>query len=59
VMDHDNHVANRYGVVGLPASFLVDREGIVREHIFGSLLTEQRITEMVQRYGTASASVRH
>jgi peroxiredoxin len=59
VMDHDNHVANRYGVVGLPASFLVDRQGIVREHIFGSLLTEQRITEMVQRYGTASASVRH
>jgi peroxiredoxin len=59
VMDHDNRVANRYGVVGLPASFLIDRQGIVREHIFGSLLTEQRITEMVQRYGTASASVRH
>jgi peroxiredoxin len=59
VMDHDNRVANRYGVVGLPVSFLVDRQGIVREHIFGNLLTEQRITEMVQRYGTASASVRH
>jgi len=59
VMDHDNHVANRYGVVGLPASFLIDRKGVIREHIFGSLLTEQWITEMVQRYGTASASVPH
>src|SRR5207247_3610479 len=34
VMDHDNRVANQYGVVGLPASFLIDRQGLVREHIF-------------------------
>ncbi len=40
VMDHDNRVANQYGVVGLPASFLIDRQGIVREHIFGNLLTD-------------------
>ena len=51
VMDHDNRVANRYGVVGLPASFIVDRQGIVREQIMGSLLTENRITELVNRYG--------
>src|SRR5256712_1951425 len=57
VMDHNNGVANRYGVVGLPASFLIDRQGIVREHIFGSLLTEQRIAELVRRYGGASASL--
>lgn len=57
VMDHSNSVANRYGVVGLPASFLIDRQGIVREHIFGSLLTEERITELVRRYGGASASL--
>ena len=54
VMDHDNRVANRYGVVGLPASFLIDRQGIVREHIFGNLLTEQRIAALVQQYGGAS-----
>ena len=54
VMDHDNRVANRYGVVGLPASFLIDRQGIVREHIFGNLLTEERIAALVQRYGGAS-----
>ena len=57
VMDHDNRVANRYGVVGLPASFLIDQQGIVREHIFGNLLTEQRIADMVRRYGGASASL--
>jgi peroxiredoxin len=57
VMDHDNVVANRYGVVGLPVSFLVDRQGIVREQIFGSLLTEERIAELVRRYGD-SPSVR-
>jgi len=57
VMDHDNRVANQYGVVGLPASFLIDRQGIVREHIFGNLLTEERISELVRRYGGASASL--
>ncbi len=51
VMDHDNVVANHYGVVGLPASFLVDRQGIVRERISGSLLTEERIADLVRRYG--------
>src|SRR6059036_2812980 len=58
VMDYDNRVANRYGVVGLPASFLIDRQGIVREHIFGNLLTEERISELVRRYDTSPASVR-
>ncbi len=57
VMDHDNRVANRYGVVGLPASFLIDRQGIVREHVFGNLLTEERIAELVRQYGGASASL--
>jgi len=58
VMDHDNRVANRYGVVGLPASFIVDRQGIVREQIFGSVLTEDRIAEMVRRYGDPAPSAR-
>src|SRR5437660_2678942 len=51
VMDHDNQVANMYGVVGLPASFLIDPQGIVRERISGSLLTESHIEEMVKKYG--------
>jgi len=53
----EHRVANQYGVVGLPASFLIDRQGIVREHIFGNLLTEQRIAELVRQYGGASASL--
>lgn len=58
VMDHDNHVANRYGVLGLPASFMVDRQGIVREKVFGSLLTEERIADMVRRYGDFAPAAR-
>ena len=57
VMDHNNRVANRYGVVGLPASFIVDRQGIVREKIFGSLLTEGRIMELFRQYGEVVPSV--
>ncbi len=56
VMDYDNIVANRYGVVGLPASFIVDRQGIVREKVFGSLLTEERITELFRQYGSVTAA---
>ena len=56
VMDHNNQVANKYGVVGLPASFLIDPQGIVRERISGSLLTESRIEEMVQRYSVPLSS---
>jgi peroxiredoxin len=56
VMDHKNKVANHYGVVGLPASFLVDPQGIVRERIAGSLLTESRIEEMFRRYAASLAS---
>jgi peroxiredoxin len=58
VMDPDNRVANRYGVVGLPASFLVDRQGIVREQIIGNLLTEERIAELFRRYGDAGPTAR-
>jgi peroxiredoxin len=57
VMDHNNEVANMYGVVGLPASFLIDPQGIVRERISGSLLTESRIEEMVQRYSVPLSSL--
>jgi peroxiredoxin len=58
VMDHNNRVANRYGVVGLPASFIIDPQGIVRERISGNLLTEQRIAELVKRYGAVNTAHR-
>lgn len=56
LMDRKNQVANRYGVVGLPASFLIDSQGIVRERISGSLLTEPRIEEMFRQYAASLAS---
>ena len=55
VMDRNNKVANQYGVVGLPASFIIDPQGIVRERITGSLLTESRIEEMFRQYAAPLA----
>jgi peroxiredoxin len=51
LFDQREEVANRFRVNRLPTSFLIDREGIVREQILGSLLTEERITELVRTYG--------
>ena len=49
LMDHDNKVANQFGVVGLPVSVFIDQEGRVQEYIKGGLLTEQKIDEIVAR----------
>jgi peroxiredoxin len=49
LMDHDNKVANQFGVVGLPVSVFIDQDGRVQEYIKGGLLTEQRIEETVAR----------
>jgi peroxiredoxin len=49
LMDHDNKVANQFGVFGLPVSVFIDQEGRVQEYIKGGLLTEQKIEEIVAR----------
>ncbi|THJ22498.1 MAG: TlpA family protein disulfide reductase [Nitrospira sp. CG24E] len=49
LMDHDNKVANQFGVVGLPVTVFIDQEGRVQEYIKGGLLTEQKIDETVAR----------
>ncbi len=49
LMDHDNKVANQFGVVGLPVSVFIDQDGRVQEYIKGGLLTEQKIDEIVAR----------
>jgi peroxiredoxin len=48
LLDPDNHVANQYGVVGLPVSIFIDKTGHVRRIVKGGLLTEQSILETVQ-----------
>jgi len=49
LMDHDNKVANQFGVVGLPVTVFIDQEGRVQEYIKGGLLTEEKIYQTVQR----------
>ena len=49
LMDHDNKIANQFGVFGLPVSVFIDQEGRVQEYIKGGLLTEQKIEETVAR----------
>ena len=49
LMDHDNRVANMYGVYGLPVSVFIDERGIVQEYIKGGTLTEEKIHQVVDR----------
>ncbi len=49
LLDHNNRVANMYGVFGLPVSVFVDPQGIVQAYVKGGLLTEQRIADVVGR----------
>jgi len=39
--DTDGAVAERYEVIGLPASFFIDREGVLRARTYGPLDTER------------------
>lgn len=55
LMDHDNLVANMYGVVGLPVTIFLDKEGRVREIIKGGLLTEKVIGDTFRKIGNTSS----
>lgn len=54
LLDHENKVANQYGVFGLPVSVFIDQNGVVREYIKGGLLTEARIHDIVDRIQAAT-----
>src|SRR5580765_5430674 len=54
LMDHDNKVANQFGVFGLPVSVFIDEKGVIQEYIKGGLLTEQKIQEFVDRLQSTS-----
>lgn len=56
LLDHNNRVANMYGVRGLPVSVFVDRAGRVRDFVKGGLLTEPIIRKTVTRILTDHAS---
>lgn len=48
VLDHDNRVANMYGVVGLPVTVFIDQQGRVQQYIRGGLLTTELIHQTVE-----------
>ncbi len=56
VLDHDNRVANMYGVVGLPVTVFIDETGRIREYVRGGLLTTELIHRTVARLATSAAS---
>lgn len=49
LIDRKVSVAERYGVVSLPVSFLIDPEGLIRERVFGGTLTAKNIGQSFQR----------
>ena len=49
VLDHDNRVANMYGVVGLPVTVFIDQQGRVQQYIRGGLLTTELIHQTVEQ----------
>ncbi len=58
LMDHDNVVANMYGVVGLPVSVFIDETGRVQEYVRGGLLTKEKIHQTVARMASEPQSHR-
>ena len=47
LLDPENTVANMYGVVGLPVSIFIDKNGHVQKIVKGGLLTEESILQTV------------
>ena len=41
-LDPDGQTAKRYGVYGIPTSFLIDRDGVIREILIGEVFKEER-----------------
>jgi peroxiredoxin len=50
--DTDGAVAKGYGVKELPQTFFIDKQGIVRAHLFGGL-TADTLQEQLQKLGAS------
>ena len=59
LMDPDNHVANLYGVFGLPVSVFIDGNGTVQEYIKGGLLTKEKITDIFHSLSSIQPQTAH
>lgn len=51
LLDQKGTVYPEYGVIGLPTTFLIDREGVIREKILGDL-NEKNLTKVISKYFT-------
>lgn len=49
LMDRRANIAERYAVVSLPVTFFIDKDGIIRERVFGGTLTQEGIAEIFAR----------
>ncbi len=49
LLDSDNAISQLYGVTGQPETFIIDQEGVIREHHIGPISSEELAT-MVQAY---------
>jgi len=49
LLDRKVELASRHQVVSLPVSFFIDRNGIIKERVFGGTLTKEGIGEVFLR----------
>lgn len=49
VLDPRGTVTRRYGVVGLPSTFFLDRDGVVRQIDIGGQIDEERIASGLRK----------
>lgn len=49
LLDRRANIAERYGVVSLPVTFFIDRDGIIRERVVGGTLTKESISDLFLR----------
>ncbi|MGC6588835.1 TlpA family protein disulfide reductase [Paenibacillus sp. Dod16] len=47
LFDFDNQVSEKYGVRGQPETFILDKEGIIRQHIIGTV-NNKMLAEAIQ-----------
>lgn len=51
IIDPDGETTRRYALAGLPQTFFIDREGVVRHMEIGGPIGEQQIREGIRRAG--------
>lgn len=49
VFDYKQDVAKKYGVLGQPETFIIDKNGVIREHYKGPI-TKDELLEMAKKY---------